>query len=149
VAPGLSPGQFNTGNLALAGAAQFEITGTTLGTQYDNINVTGSVTLTGATLQLIGAYVPAVGDTFTIITNDAADPVVGGFAGLPEGSTISFNGVVLRVTYVGGTGNDVVLTALAGVAAAPQPVPTLSAGAVAVLATLLLLMGALASRRRA
>jgi len=149
MAPGLSPGQINTGNLALAGAAQFEILGATLGTQYDNINVTGSVTLTGSTLQLIGAYVPVAGDTFTIITNDAADPVLGTFATLPEGSTISFNGVVLRVTYVGGTGNDVVLTALAGVAAAPQAIPTLSAGAIAVLASFLLLMGALASRRRA
>jgi autotransporter-associated beta strand protein len=104
MAPGLSPGQINTGNLALAGAAQFEILGATLGTQYDNINVTGSVTLTGSTLQLIGAYVPAAGDTFTIITNDAADPVVGTFRRpVRRARQYRFNGVVLARDLRGGT----------------------------------------------
>jgi hypothetical protein len=30
---------------------------------------------------------------------------------LPEGTTVNFNGVPLRLSYIGGTGNDVVLAA--------------------------------------
>ena len=150
LAPGLSPGQVNTGNLALAGTAQFEIQGTAPGTQYDTINVTGTVTLTGATLQLLGAYTPVMGDSFTLIANDAADPVTGTFAGLAEGGTTTFNGVLLRITYVGGTGNDVVLTAVPG-ALPPQVIPTMSPGALAALVLLLMAMGgwALRTQRRA
>ena len=47
LAPGLSPGITNTGNLVLAGIFLVEIEGTTLGTQYDNTNVTGTVNVTG------------------------------------------------------------------------------------------------------
>jgi hypothetical protein len=57
-------------------------------------------------------------DAFTIIDNDGSDAVTAGFygangafAGLPEGATITFNGVPLRISYMGGTGNDVTLTA--------------------------------------
>jgi fibronectin-binding autotransporter adhesin len=112
LAPGLSPGIINTGNLSLGGVTAIEIQGTTLGTQYDNINVTGTVTIAGGTLSLTGAYVPALGDVFTIVSNDLADAVTGTFAGLPEGATVVFNGATLRVSYIGGTGNDITLTAV-------------------------------------
>ncbi len=148
LAPGLSPGIINTGNLNLAGIFQVEIQGTTLGTQYDNTNVTGTVTIAGATLNLAGAYVPAVGNTFTIISNDGADPVTGTFSGFPEGALASFNGVSLRVSYVGGTGNDVVLTAIAAAPpVANAVVPTQPEWVLAVLAFLLAATGMFAARR--
>src|SRR4029077_4912461 len=50
--------------------------------------------------------------TFMIIANDGVDPVVGAFAGLPEGATVTASGKPFRISYAGGTGNDVVLTAL-------------------------------------
>ena len=146
LAPGLSPGLTNTGDLNLAGAFLVEIEGTTVGTQYDQTNVTGTVTIAGGTLTLAGAYVPVAGNAFTIIANDGADAVTGTFAGLAEGATVTLNGVTLVISYVGGTGNDVVLTAQA--AAVVAPIPTLSQWGVILLAMLLAAVGMVAARRR-
>jgi autotransporter-associated beta strand protein len=146
LAPGLSPGLTNTGDLNLAGAFLVEIEGTTVGTQYDQTNVTGTVTIAGGTLTLAGAYVPVAGNVFTVIANDGADAVTGTFAGLAEGATITFNGVTLVISYIGGTGNDVVLTAQAAAVAAP--IPTLSQWGVILLAMLLAAAGMTAARRR-
>lgn len=91
-----------------------EITGTTSCTQYDQVSVTGTVTLTDAVLNLSGSHVPTIGETFELIDNDGAnDPIVGTFAGLAEGATVIFNDVALEVSYIGGDGNDVVLTFIA------------------------------------
>ncbi|MEM1119942.1 MAG: T9SS type A sorting domain-containing protein [Bacteroidota bacterium] len=90
---------------------RFEIEGTNICTEYDNIEVGGAPTLTNTTLELSGAYDPQLGDEFVIIQNDnTTDPVVGTFAGLSEGSTFFFNNAALSISYVGGNGNDVVLT---------------------------------------
>ena len=149
LAPGLSPGIINTGNLVLAGIFLVEIEGTTLGTQYDNTNVTGTVNVAGATLTLAGAYVPQLGDTFTIIANDGADAVTGTFAGLAEGATLTLNGSTLRITYAGGTGNDVVLVTTAAAAPASAPgVPTLSEWGLLILALLTGGIGMVAASRR-
>ena len=102
--------------------------------QFGTVSVTGAVDITGASLNLSGAYVPAPGDAFTFIVNDGTDPVIGTFAGLPEGATVTFNGAPLRISYVGGTGNDVTLSAPTSVAALPLPVPTLSEWALILLA---------------
>src|ERR1051326_2950916 len=48
---------------------------------------------------------------FPIIDNDGTDPVVGTFAGLPEGATFKAGSYTYWITYKGGDGNDVVLTA--------------------------------------
>ena len=50
------------------------------------------------------------GETFTIITNDGRDAIGGTFSGLPEGASLAINGLTFQISYVGGTGNDVVLT---------------------------------------
>ena len=71
------------------------------------------MTIAGSTLTLAGAYAPFSGNTFVIVANDGADAVTGTFAGLPEGATIAFNGATLQISYAGGTGNDITLTALA------------------------------------
>ena len=89
---------------------------------------------------------PVAGNAFTIIANDGADAVVGTFAGLAEGATIILNGVTLVISYVGGTGNDVVLTAQA--AAVVAPIPTLSAWAMILLSALLAAAGMATARRR-
>jgi hypothetical protein len=80
------------------------------------IDVTGTVTLNGAPLATIPAGTPAVGQSFTIIRNDGTDPVAGTFAGLPEGA-ILHAASAFRVSYVGGDGNDVVLTVVADTSA--------------------------------
>jgi hypothetical protein len=77
------------------------IAGTAAGTQYNQLNVAGTLNLTGATLVLTGNYQPLPGNTFTIVS---ATSVTGTFANLPaSGSTITFNGVQLAVTYTATT----------------------------------------------
>jgi hypothetical protein len=100
---GFAPGS----NLAIA------INGTTVDTQYNQLNVNGDVNLTGANLVLSGTLTPVLGQTFTIVNNQGTHPIVGTFNGLPEGGFIhNFLGSSLDavITYVGGGGNDVVLT---------------------------------------
>ena len=89
-----------------------QLNGTTAGAGYDQLNVTGTVDLSslGSGLTGTAGFTPVAGTTFTIINNDGTDPVVGTFAGKPEGSTITLSGLVFSISYVGGTGNDVVLT---------------------------------------
>jgi hypothetical protein len=95
--------------------ARFVINGITPDTQYEQLNVVGTVNLTGADLvfSTSNAFVPTVGQTFTIINNDEADAITGTFNGLSEGGTISNflgSGLNAAISYRGGTGNDVVLT---------------------------------------
>lgn len=52
------------------------------------------------------------GDTFTIIDNKTTYPMSGTFKDLPEGAEITAGGATFKISYVGGDGNDVVLTAL-------------------------------------
>ena len=122
----------NTGALTLAPNSNFlvNINGTTAGTQYDQLNVTGLVTLTGSNLVITVGGTITVGQQLTIINNDGSDAVVGMFAGLPEGATVTSGGDTFSITYVGGTGNDVVLTPLVVV---PEP-STWIGGALAVAA---------------
>ena len=86
------------------------INGTTVDAQYRQLKVTGLVNLTGVDLVLSGSYVPTASDSFLIVDNDGSDPVTGTFNGLAEGATVSVNGVSKKITYVGGTGNDVLLS---------------------------------------
>ena len=68
----------------------------------------GSATLN---LSLLDGYVVHKGDTFTIIDNKSTTPVKGTFDGLAEGAEVIVNGAVFKISYTGGDGNDVVLTA--------------------------------------
>ncbi len=113
LAPGQSPGCITSGGLTLAGSYDVEIAGKTVCTEYDQTKVTGTVDVTGATLNtsFLNSYVPALNDTFTIIDNDAADAVTGTFTGMANGSTFVLGTVTFRINYDGGDGNDVVLTA--------------------------------------
>ena len=126
--PGASlPGIINNiGNVSFASGSFYrvEIGGTTPGntaSNHDQLNVTGTVALGGATLTLapFNSFVPSAGQTFVIINNDGADAISGTFAGFPEGSVITnFLGAAninATITYVGGTnGNDVVITTSGG-----------------------------------
>ena len=86
--------------------------GTALG-RATQVSVNGAVRLGSKLLIDSGPYF-AEGTTFRIIDNDDTDAVVGTFNGVAEGSTVrSLGGYQLfRVSYAGGTGNDVTLTAM-------------------------------------
>ena len=63
-------------------------------------------------LTLLEGGVVKEGDTFTIVNHTEPVPVQGTFKDLPEGAEITVSGVTFKISYVGGDGNDVVLTAL-------------------------------------
>jgi hypothetical protein len=115
LAPGQSPGCLASGNLTLNSGSTYEaeIAGTTACTQYDQMNVTGTVSLGNASLSaiLLNGFTASQGNTFTIINNDGADPVTGTFNNLAEGATFTVGTTVFKITYAGGdNNNDVVLS---------------------------------------
>ena len=82
---------------------------------YDQTSVEQqSVYLNGGSLDLtyLEGGVIKKGDTFTIIDNKGPISVKGTFKDLPEGAEITAGGVTFKISYVGGDGNDIVLTAL-------------------------------------
>ena len=131
----LAPGAASTavltaGNVTLSSTSNFDIVinSSTAGSGYDQLYATGAVTLTGSTLNVSGARVAHSGDQITIISNHSGQPIAGTFSGLPEGAHVTGGGVIYTISYVGGSGNDVVLTDLGiGVvtpaSASPNPVP--------------------------
>jgi autotransporter-associated beta strand protein len=113
LAPGTVNKQLSTGALTLSSGSTFSVkfNGATHA-NTDRANVTGAVNLGNATLSVSLGYTPISGDKDTIILNDGADAIAGTFNGLAEGAIISVTTYKFAVSYVGGTGNDVVLTAI-------------------------------------
>lgn len=94
---------------------------------YGQLNASGNVSLGDATLNLQWSFASATGNAFTIINKTSPGAVTGTFNGLAEGATFIQNGRTYRITYIGGDGNDVVVTDITGLPpAAITPVPTLS-----------------------
>jgi Ca2+-binding RTX toxin-like protein len=121
LAPGASPGILRTGQLTFGSTGVFavEIGGVTAG-QYDQVQVTGTVALSGAlNVTLFGGFTPSANGSYVLIDNDGADAVSGTFTGLAQGATVTVGAVKFAISYVGGDGNDVVLTYTAP--PAPQP----------------------------
>ena len=118
IAPGATggggtTGTLNTGSLMLDGAATvaIDLNGPTAGTEFDQINVTGSVSLSNTALIVAAGFTPPIGVPMIIIANDSdgTDPVVGTFNGLSEGAKFDASGFTFKISYVGGNGNDVTL----------------------------------------
>jgi fibronectin-binding autotransporter adhesin len=109
---GHSIGTLQTGSVTIGSAFFVDLAGTGAS---DLLSVTGSVTLSGQPLVItLVSGTPSSGQVFTLIENDGNDAVSGTFDQRPEGSTISLGGTVLTLSYKGGDGNDVVLSAGAG-----------------------------------
>ena len=82
---------------------------------YDQIAAEGVGLMNGRLdLTYLEGGVIKKGDTFTIIDNKGSYPIEGSamFKDLPEGAEVTVGGAIFKISYVGGDGNDVVLTAL-------------------------------------
>jgi hypothetical protein len=105
-------GTVNVPGLTSTGAFDEEIGGTPQGTQYGQVAVAGHVVLAGTlNVFLLNGFMPAPGEVFTIIRNDGSAGVIGMFNGLAEGGLISAGGWQFAISYHGGDGDDVTLTA--------------------------------------
>ncbi|BCX48052.1 hypothetical protein HAHE_19600 [Haloferula helveola] len=116
IAPGASVGALTvSGALAMSSGSELEmeIDGTPAN-QHDVLQVNGSVQLGGALLLDLG-YAPTIGDSFVIIENDGADPVVGTFSdGAAVSATFGGGTHFFLIDYSAGDGNDVGLAAVSG-----------------------------------
>ena len=112
--PEFGPGILNTGSFSLDLGTTLEMTidGIDAGTKRDQINVTGTVSLGAATLSLVGPNFQPDSRELVLIDNDGNDAVLGTFSGLAEGATVTIGDEDFRLSYVGGTGNDVTITPL-------------------------------------
>jgi autotransporter-associated beta strand protein len=142
LAPGNSIGNFSIGNLSLLGNLDTEIDLNNGGAaSADLLNVTGSVNLSNATLDLIALNAPTAfgGGTYLLLANDGSDLVGGTFGainGVPSGYTATIDYAFNGTDSLGrvGNGNDIAVTLI------PEP------GSLGVM--LGLAGGALISRRR-
>ena len=120
----LAPGDGGPGILSVAGVSfvngstfAIEITSVSA---FDQLNSSGSVSLSGTiNLALTLGFDPSDGlDSFVVLANDAADAIIGtgrlAIDGNPleEGETFFVGSQEFRISYTGGTGNDVVLDAV-------------------------------------
>lgn len=90
---------------------------------FSSLNANGVTIASGSTFGLVlgGGFSAALDDTFLVLTNSAAGAISGSFANLAEGGTISSGVYTFSASYLGGNGNDLVLT----VVAVPEPAAVL------------------------
>ena len=122
--PGDPLGSFTSAALAVAGSFIAVVGADVAG--FGQAVVTGSgsgaVTLSGVLSVDYTGGSPGfnLGSSLRIINNTGAAPISGAFSNAPEGTIIgSSAGYAFRVSYVGGDGNDVTLTEVAGVYGTP------------------------------
>ncbi|QIE60058.1 HYR domain-containing protein [Rasiella rasia] len=84
---------------------------TTPGTDYDQLDIEGAISLDNATLELLGGFMPNGAEELIIINNDGIDAVTGIFNALPQNAQVTIGSFTGAISYTGGDGNDVVLLA--------------------------------------
>jgi fibronectin-binding autotransporter adhesin len=144
LSPGASPGKTTiTGTYTqLSNASlQIELAGTTSGTQYDFVNIsgTGNSTLGGALqLSLLNGFLPSPSDTFTVLS--AAGNLLGSFSNVPSGSRLATSDGLgsFLVSYGAGSSFNAKQVVLSNFVAVPEP---------STLAMVCLLLGSIASSR--
>jgi autotransporter-associated beta strand protein len=104
----LGVGTLTTDTLTMNADATYKVE---IDTSSDKM-VTPGVVLNNAVLDITVTKAAALqeGSAFTIVDNTGTAAVQGTFKGLPESGSILAGGINFRITYKGGTGNDIVLT---------------------------------------
>ena len=131
VMPGASPGTLTiNGNYVQgsAGTLAAELGGSTAGTQYDQLIVTGTASLGGALdVTLVNGFLPVDGETFTVVQ---AGTISGTFAtsSLPAGTTLTTAYTTSSVNLASGASsepplNPIIETINTAVPNPPPPAP--------------------------
>ena len=138
LSPGVSGvGILSTGNYSQAGTLTLDLNGLS---NYDQVNVTGSVTLSGLLSASVGGgYTPANGNLLFILLNDGSDAISGTFSGLAQNGTVTIGTSTFQISYNADSatnafstvsGNDIALLAI------PEPNVAALIGGFGVLALL-------------
>jgi len=113
--PGLTDavGILRTGDLLLDTNAVLRVrlagAGGVAGVDFDQVDVTGSVTLNLASSSVLVdlQYNPAIGATFTVVKNNSAAAITGRFQSQSVRASYGGRPYAFRVNYAGGDGNDI------------------------------------------
>jgi autotransporter-associated beta strand protein len=126
----LSPGASGNGSISILQTGpvtlgintnfNVDINGPIAGTGYDQLKITGSVSINGSNLNVTTGTGLSLGQTFYIVLNDGSDAITGTFA--QGSSVVSSNGYTFMINYMangdgGGVANDISLT----VTGLPEP----------------------------
>lgn len=107
VAPGMTINQTSVSGNMVGSDGRLVLSGGTFNTAASLTN-NGEVQLASPLTTLGGSF----GQSFLILDKQSAGPINGFFAGLPEGSQLFVNGFEYTISYQGGDGNDIVLSAV-------------------------------------
>ena len=104
----------STGSLTFQSSGNYDIDINGVGSpgvNYSQVDASGTVNLTGSTLNLVLNHKASLSGSFDILENTSGNAIVGTFNGLPAGSMITSGGYQFYISYTGGaSGRDVVLT---------------------------------------
>lgn len=130
LAPGASSGQLTVQtNLVFEGGTfEVDLNGPEAGAGYDQLIALAAVNLSNAKLGLTSSLMQTGNLSFIILNKKSAGPVVGAFAGLPEGARLTGGSLLFQISYLGGDGNDVVLTQAATPASTVTSLTPMDAG---------------------
>jgi hypothetical protein len=122
IAPGDSMGKTTINGAyteQLAASLAIDLSGAAPVAEYDQLAVTGQVTVVGDLAVALGVgFTPTLGQQFTILDNQGPTDILGFFTGKPQDSTFVVGTSAFQISYHGGIGNnDVVLTTVP----APEP----------------------------
>jgi len=92
------------------GVLDIHLNGTNVG-EYGRLVSSGNVSLGSGRLFPSAGFHPQAGQIFTIVEKTSPGPITNAPFGA-EGTFITLNGMPFRISYVGGDGNDVTLTAI-------------------------------------
>ncbi|CAN5573905.1 hypothetical protein BH09PLA1_BH09PLA1_03010 [soil metagenome] len=118
IAPGVDGiGRLSVATLGLSAgspAVRIELDGTDPGTGYDQLVVLNAANFQFRALEvdLLNGFTPSLGTQFTIIDDRFTGPITGTFNNLPQNAVFFADGRAFQINYLGGAGNDVVLTAV-------------------------------------
>src|SRR5207249_3106703 len=99
----------NLGHYGGWGGLDIRLNGTNVG-EYGRLVASGDVSLSSGSLLPSPGFNPQAGQIYTIVEKTSPGPIANEFLG-PEGTITTLNGMPFRISYVGGDGNDVTLTA--------------------------------------
>ncbi|HZU35502.1 MAG TPA: hypothetical protein VFA18_06330, partial [Gemmataceae bacterium] len=109
----IADGSFTEGS---TGKLTLQLGGSTDAPTFGQVVSTSSTVTLAGSLKVTATVAPTVDSSLTLLNDEDSSAISGAFAGLPEGATFTVTGggatMTFQITYLGGSGNDVMITRL-------------------------------------